>query len=253
MDLIDEKGRLFGVVNVVDALVVLLVVAVAVAGASLVLGKSPGQDADRGTDEAADLETRTVTLAFGQRAPQLATLVEPGPVNISGVNATITDVYRTPAGGENVLVFVRLQVPGRATEAGFIVNGTAIRYGSKITVETPQYTMAGTVDALHADDGFDTARRSVTVETNVTRAVGNAITVGDRHRIGDVAVATVTDVVVRKTNENRRTLSVTLELRGLVRGETFSYAGRPVRLGSRLTVQTPRYQFTGEVVDIEDA
>lgn len=38
MDIIDEEGRVFGVVNVVDALVLLLVAGVVVAGAVLVTG-----------------------------------------------------------------------------------------------------------------------------------------------------------------------------------------------------------------------
>jgi len=41
MEILDEKGRLFGVVNVIDALAVLLVLAVVAAGAALVLGSEP--------------------------------------------------------------------------------------------------------------------------------------------------------------------------------------------------------------------
>jgi hypothetical protein len=43
MEVIDEEGRLFGAVNVVDALVVLLVLAVVVAGAALVFGDTLGE------------------------------------------------------------------------------------------------------------------------------------------------------------------------------------------------------------------
>jgi len=41
MELIDEKGRLFGRVNIVDALVVLFAIAVLAAGAALVFGDDP--------------------------------------------------------------------------------------------------------------------------------------------------------------------------------------------------------------------
>jgi hypothetical protein len=43
MQLLDEEGNLFGVVNVVDALFVLVVVAIGVAGASFVAGGSSSQ------------------------------------------------------------------------------------------------------------------------------------------------------------------------------------------------------------------
>ena len=44
MDVLDEKGRLFGRVNVVDALVVVFAVAVVIAGASLVYGDGLGNE-----------------------------------------------------------------------------------------------------------------------------------------------------------------------------------------------------------------
>ena len=47
--IIDDEGRLFGTGNVVDALVVLLVVAVVVAGAALVFGGNSEPEPDIGT------------------------------------------------------------------------------------------------------------------------------------------------------------------------------------------------------------
>ena len=54
MPIIDEEGRLFGTINVVDALAVLLVIAVALAGIALVAGDIGGE-----------METQHVTLDFG--------------------------------------------------------------------------------------------------------------------------------------------------------------------------------------------
>jgi hypothetical protein len=49
MELIDDGGSLFGAVNVVDALVVLLVLAVVVAGAAFVFMDDPAPEPDVGT------------------------------------------------------------------------------------------------------------------------------------------------------------------------------------------------------------
>ncbi len=250
MEVIDEEGRLFGLVNVVDAVALLLVVAVVVAGASLVL--SGGEDPAPEPTPEPDLENRTVSLAVGQVSPAVAALVEPGGVTVAGREATITDVYRTPGGGESARVFVRLRLPGRATEEGFLVDGSPVRYGRQLAVDTPAYRLTGRVEALGAEATFATATRFVAVEANVSRAVAGAVTAGDSQRIGDVTVATVDHVHVTGGNEQRRTIAVTLEIRGRLDGETFAYAGQPVRLGSRLGVRTARYQFTGAVVEIAD-
>lgn len=247
MEVIDDEGRLFGVLNVVDAVAVLLVVAVVVAGVSLVLGG--GEDAAREPD----LENRTVSLAVGQVSPGVAALVEPGPVTVGGNDATVTDVYVTPGNGESALLFVRLRLPGRATDEGFLVDGSPVRYGSKVTVVTPEYQLTGTVEDRQADESFTTETRTVTLEANVSRATAEAVSPGDTQRIGDVTVATVTAVDVTGGNDDRRTITVTLDVLGRLEGETFTYAGRPVRLGSRLAVRTAHYQFAGEVVGLDDA
>jgi len=44
--IIDDEGRLFGAVNIIDALVVLFVVAVIVAGVALVFGGDPEPEPD---------------------------------------------------------------------------------------------------------------------------------------------------------------------------------------------------------------
>lgn len=258
MEVIDEEGRLFGVVNVVDAVALLLVVAVVVAGASLVLGggedptSEPTPEPTSKPTPEPELENRTVSLAVGQVSPAVAALVDPGPVTVAGTSATITDVYVTPGSGESALVFVRLRLPGQATEAGFLVAGSPVRYGRKLVVDTPEYRLTGRVDALGAEETFGTVTRAVTVEANVSRAIAGAVTAGDSQRVGDITVATVTDVEVTGGNDDRRTISVTLEIRGRLDGETLTYAGQPVRLGSRLRVRTARYQFTGEVVGLDD-
>ena len=50
MELIDEEGNLFGIVNVIDALVVLVLVAVLVAGVALVTGGSDPAEPDAASE-----------------------------------------------------------------------------------------------------------------------------------------------------------------------------------------------------------
>ncbi|MGM0718641.1 MAG: DUF4330 family protein, partial [Halobacteriota archaeon] len=57
MNVIDDEGRLFGVINVIDVLVVLFVVAVVVAGAALVFSDDPEPEPN--------VETTYATLDLG--------------------------------------------------------------------------------------------------------------------------------------------------------------------------------------------
>lgn len=65
MDIIDEQGRLLGTINVIDALVVLLVLAVLVAGIALVTGQnSPSQS-----------QTERITVQASSVHPAVATAI----------------------------------------------------------------------------------------------------------------------------------------------------------------------------------
>jgi hypothetical protein len=77
MPIIDEEGRLFGAVNIIDALVVLFVLAVVVAGVALVTG---GGSSD-GTP------TRTVVVDVGQQPGYVVDAIQEGPVGTSEVVA----------------------------------------------------------------------------------------------------------------------------------------------------------------------
>ncbi|PYZ02874.1 hypothetical protein C8039_08195 [Halogeometricum sp. wsp3] len=56
--MLDEDGNLFGLVNVVDALAALLVIAVVVAGAALVLQSEPESPVQIHTNVTLDLDDR---------------------------------------------------------------------------------------------------------------------------------------------------------------------------------------------------
>lgn len=83
MKLIDDRGNLFGAVNIIDALVVLLVVAVVVAGAAFVAtgGDEPTQPQEPSTTTA----TATVEVAGVQ--PYVADALTVGPVDTGGIVA----------------------------------------------------------------------------------------------------------------------------------------------------------------------
>ena len=94
MPLIDDEGNLFGVVNVIDALAVVLLLAVVVAGIAIVT--SGGDRGGPGEPE----ETRYAPIELGQQPDYVINRLEVGDVatvSETGATLTVTDVYVTPS------------------------------------------------------------------------------------------------------------------------------------------------------------
>ena len=250
MELLDEHGRVFGIVNVIDLLVVLFVVAVAVAGVALVLG-ADGPGDTQAVNEGADvLINRTVTVDLGAHSPAAAALVEPETVRFGGTNATVTDVYRTPSDA-GVRVIAALRVQGRMETNAFTVGGTAVRHGSTLQITTPSYQYDANVIGLDEEAAIPTAPVTATLTANVSTAVADAVEPGDEHRIAGQTVATIQAVSREPMSGNRERLTVRVEF---VARETTAgpmYGNDPIRIGRQVGFATERYEFVGEVIEVE--
>jgi hypothetical protein len=231
MELIDEKGRLFGRVNIVDALVVLFAIAVLAAGAALVLGGSDTPDTS---------ERMHVTV---ETADQSATAVTSGRVTYDGADANVTDVYRTPN-----RTYLRVALDGTRTDDGFQFDRQHVRLGDTPTVATETAVAGGAVTERNTTATFDTETTTVTVEATVDDSVASAISSGDEQRIRDTTVATITGVDTASENATHASLDVTLALETRLADGTAHYGGSPVRLGRTVAVETDGYEFEGEII-----
>ncbi len=111
MELIDDEGRLFGRVNVIDALVVLLIAAVVVAGAAFVLTDDPAP--------APEMNTTYATLDIGTVSPYVVDAIEEGDAYDPDGASTlrITDVHLTPQ-GDDTRVVLRWRLRANSTTRG---------------------------------------------------------------------------------------------------------------------------------------
>lgn len=244
MGLLDEHGRVFGVVNIIDLLVVLFVVAVAVAGVALVVGS------DESGEPSEPQVTRSVTVELGTYPPEGAALIEPGAVEFGGTNATMTDVYRTPK-GDGARIVVSLQVQGQMDSNVFTVGGTPVRYGSVFPVATPEYQHNGNVIGVGGNDSISTTPVTATLTATVSSAIADAVEPGDEYQMAGQRVATIRDVSRNRTGDEQVRLTVRA---AFVARDTPSgpmYGDAPIRIGRNLTIATNRYQFTGQVTDVE--
>lgn len=276
MDLIDDKGRLFGVVNIIDALVVLLVVAVVVAGVALVTQSgSPGGGASSSSSKL-DLETRYVTVDLGNQPPAIATTISQGTtVDFANhpSNLTVTDIYISPAKDGMLSVHIRARVLGPPLdpegEQGTITfGGEPLKVGRTLNLDTATFTAAGPVTEIESSgEAFETAERTIHLEVrDISPSVADAVQSGMTEVVAGRTTARVTErseapatvVVESDTGELfarehpvNRTLSLTLTVQTRISNGDALFHDDPLRIGNTVRLDLGSAVVRGTVTGIE--
>lgn len=263
MDFIDEKGRLFGYVNLVDALVVLLVLAVLLAGAAFVLQ----------TEERA---SRYATIELGQQPEYIADTVTPGDVgSYTGTNdnLTVTDVYVTPSEGGGFFIEVRAELHGRLVESEqyrqkvFSFNGNTLQTGDELTINTPRYTLTGIVRETSTDNPelqLETTTATVEIR-NTDPDVADALRRGLTENVAGRDLARITNVTVEPSEivvqsdqgriylrQHPRNKDITMELELLTRQTDGAhwFHGKRLRANTGVTLDFDTVTVTGRVTEV---
>ena len=255
MTILDEDGRLFGVLNVVDALVVLFILAAALAGVAVV---DPFAAEPTPAGSAAANATRHVTVDLGGQSGAVAGAISAGDNATldGGDRIDVTDVYVGPGEGPNATVLVRAKLDGQLRERPetngtvFVLNGTPIEEGGRIVLDTAEYRADGEVLSIGTeDDELDTDTLPIVLEASVSTSVAEAIGVGDTDRVAGRPVASVETVetVPGPTGDNRTAL-LGVALRTVNRSGTITYGREEVKLGSTVRFGTDTYDLSGTVV-----
>jgi hypothetical protein len=243
MEIIDEEGRLFGAVNVVDALVVLLVLAVGLAGFTLVAGGGPS----------GPMETRYATLDLGSQPAYVAEQIDVGdtdPLGEGPGNVTITDTYFT-TNDSRAYALARVAITQRVRDDEFVVRDEPLRVGREIPFVNESYALNTTIQNVGGDATFETQRRPVLVTSVISAQTARDIDQGDVYRVAGRPIVTVENVAVYGTDEpNRKRVYVGLSVETLSSGDGPQFGGRTLREGATLPVRTSEYTFDGEVVRV---
>jgi len=142
MELLDDEGKLFGVVNVVDALVVLFVLAVVAAGAAFVLQPDPEPAPEP------DLATTDATLDLGTQPSYIIEELETGDTYSPSGDAEleISDVHLAPQGDNTrVILGVTLEAPLSEETDAMSYAGAPPRVGRSLDIQTSTYQVSGTL------------------------------------------------------------------------------------------------------------
>ena len=241
MDVIDDDGNLFGIVNVVDALVVLIVLAVVVAGAAFVFtdDPAPGPDTD----------TTYATLDLGTQPAYIVDAINEGdtfaPDDTSEL--TITDVHVTPRDND-IGVTLRVALDGEADEDTITYANAPPRLGRSLTIETPQYEVSGQIRAVGDGDALAGDTQQVVIRDTLDAETATAVTPGDEIRLAGRTVATIEDVATYATNNSARTrLLVETNVTTHHENGQPRFGGVPLQRGQSVTLPAAAYTITGQI------
>lgn len=234
-------------VNVIDALVALVVLAVLVAGVALIAG---GGAAD----------TRYATIDLGAQPDYTAGQITVGDEWDVDGGLMITDVYMYPAADDDdgdTNVMVRAAVNGTeidpdAGEGGPIsFNGEPLRFGRSLEIATSEWAAEGQViDVGPDDDSLAVDTEDMVVQTTTDPTTARQIQPGDTYTVGETTLLSVESVTTYQTanpNERRVVLSVSAATR--LDGERQLFGERPVQAGETVPIRTGTYSLTSEIVN----
>ena len=242
-ELVDDDGNLLGVINVVDALAVLLVIAVAVAGVSLILSNDSSQT---------DVETTYATVDLGTQPANIAAVINEGDSYSPGGSsqATITDVHLTPQ-GNNIRVILQVKLEGPAGEGQPTYSNAPPRLGRSITLATDLYEVNGQIRQVSDSNSITTQNTLVVIKDTISAADAEHIATGDEIRLADRTVATVENSTVYATADpNQRRVFVEATVDAHQQQGDLRFGGNQLRRGQSLSISTNEYELNGEIEQV---
>lgn len=273
MDIIDDQGRLFGAINIIDALVVLLVLAIVVAGVAFV---SPFSDNKTEPDNKTENVTRYATLDLGAQNGYIASLISEGDrmsLENSRGNLTVTDVYRSPTKNDKVSIILRAELEGVLTKNSqnqtvFRFNDSTPRVGEKISIRTLDYSITGSITNLQEDrDRINTKKRTITVKMeNIRPEIASSISAGMSEKINDQKLAEVLDkrvepATITLTSDSGEIFKrqhpvkkdVYMDVRVTTRNTNsgLQFHGEPLRIGNNVVFEFENLDIKGTVTEIK--
>lgn len=243
MDVIDDDGNLFGAVNVVDALVVLVVLAVVVAGVAFVFADDPAPEPEP------DTETTYATLDMGTQPAYIVDVINEGdtyPPDGSSL-ITITDVHLTPRESD-IGVTLRVELQGQANDDAMTYANAPPRLGRTLTIATSQYEVSGQIRAVGDGNALAGGTQPVILRDTLDAETATAVTPGDEIRLAGRTVATIEDVATYATNNSERTrILVETNLTTHHENGQARFGGVPLQRGQSLTLPADDYTINGQI------
>ncbi len=247
MEILDDQGRLFGVVNIIDALVILLFIAVITAGIALVTQDAPEESPP-------DIETTYATLDLGTIPDYiLSELNEGDSYSPTGTSTlTITDLYLAPQAGE-IRGIARVELTGEPTSHSVEYDGAPPRLGRSLDIITDRYKVQGQIRALGGETEIPREETTVVLQDRVSIDDAREITAGDEIRVADRTVATIEDVLVYPAEDSEQAeVFVEASITAQRQQGALRFGDTPVRPGQELNLPHGDFTIAGSIQRVGD-
>ena len=151
MKLIDEKGRLFGKINLIDLLVVLLIVAVLAAVVWKLGGKKAAAAVTGADKKAVEFEDVPADIAEYAKTQTQKSLVNDSKL----IDAVITDVQTEVYANDfdHVRLYITVEASASFTGNVYKVGPQEVRVGYEYILKTSEFELTGLISALEVTDG----------------------------------------------------------------------------------------------------
>ena len=153
MKLIDEKGRLFGKINLIDLLVVLLIVAV-LAAVVWKLGGNKAASAVTGSNKKAvytvEFEDIPADIAEYAKTQTGKSLVNDSKVIAAVITDVQTEEYSSELG--HVRLYITVSADTTFTGNVYKVGPQEVRVGYEYILKTSEFELTGLISALEVTD-----------------------------------------------------------------------------------------------------
>ncbi|EMA22373.1 DUF4330 family protein [Haloarcula argentinensis] len=245
-DIIDDEGNLFGVINIIDALVVVLALTVLIAGIGLVLMD------DGESSSAPTTETTNVTIDLGTQPEYIVSQMSIGDSYSPSGNSdlTVTDIYLAPQ-GESARVMVRAELSAPYSGETIQYSGSPPRYGRQLELLTETYSAAGTIRDVGGGADLTTTETEVVVRANLSETDARRLSAGQPIRVQGREVATIESVTTYGTdNPDTKTVFLGLTLQSVAYGEQQAFGEAMVRPGASLSLPTEDGLIKGEITRV---
>ena len=154
MKLIDEKGRLFGKINLIDLLVVLLIVVI-LAAVVWKLGGRKAAAAVTGTDKkvvyTVEFEDVPADIAEYAKTQTAKTLVNDSKLIAAVISDVHTEAYANELG--HVRLYITVEASASFTGNVYKVGPQEVRVGYEYILKTSEFELTGLISAMEVTDG----------------------------------------------------------------------------------------------------
>lgn len=230
MQVLDEQGRLFGRVNVIDVLVVVVVLAALLAGVALVMG---------GEGSGTEPEYATVTFE-AQSELTGAELSVDGTIRRLGDESEfdITDLQWTLGPKGRTQYVAKVALP--KGESSFYI-GSRHRFVANNTL------VNGTIREFTNTSTLTVGNESLHIVSRGSNGLPSGFEAGTRLHSGDRTVGRIVSVASYPTPNGTRIHSVGLRVRTVIIDGHPTFSGSVVREGVRIPVWTRRGHVNGTI------